>query len=109
MRWRFRARLAIWASAVVALVGAATAAGEATSPEAIRCAERIALFDEIVQSRFDYRILKLEDYELDEARELRLRARHLCARGKFDFGIAAIDAALERIGALPLAEDDSPE
>jgi hypothetical protein len=82
---------------------------EAPSPEALRCAERIALFDEIIQSRFDDRILKLEDDEFDEARQLRVRARTYCAQGTFDFGLAAIDAALERIGALPLVEDLPPD
>jgi hypothetical protein len=90
------------------IVGAAPSGAEAPSPEAKRCAERIALFDELIQSRFDYRILKLENYELDEARRLRLRAGAYCAERKFEFGLAAIDAALERIGALPLAEDDRP-
>jgi hypothetical protein len=81
---------------------------EAPPPDAERCAERIALFDEIIQSRFDDRILKLDDEEFDEARRLRLRARAYCAHGNFDFGLAAIDAGLERIGALPLVEDDGP-
>jgi hypothetical protein len=89
-------------------VGAAPSGAEAPPPEAKRCAERLALFDEIIQSPFDYRILKLEDYELDEASRLRLRAEAYCADEKFDFGLAAIDAALERIGALPLDEDDRP-
>jgi hypothetical protein len=88
------------------MIGAAPISGEASNSEALRCAERIALYDEIIQSRFDDRILKLEDGEFDEARRLRVRARAYCAEGKFDFGLAAIDAALERIGALPLVEDD---
>jgi hypothetical protein len=90
------------------IVGAAPASAEALPPEAKRCAERIGLFDEIIQSRFDYRTLKLEDYELEQASRLRLRAEAYCADGKFDFGLAAIEAALERIGVLPLAEDDRP-
>ena len=104
------ARLALWRGGVAAalIVWAAPAGAQAPPPEALRCAERIALFDGIIQSRFDHRILKLEDDELDEARRLRRRARAYCARGKFGFGIAAIDVALERIGALPLAGADPP-
>jgi hypothetical protein len=90
------------------IVGDAPSGAEAPSPEAKHCAERIGLFDELIQSRFDYRILKLENYELEQASRLRLRAEAYCAGGKFEFGLAAIDAALELIGALPLAEDDRP-
>jgi hypothetical protein len=90
------------------IVWAAPAAGQAPPPEALRCADRIALFDEIIQSRFDDRILKLDDGELDEAERLRLRAGAYCAGEEFEFGLAAINAALERIGALPLVEDDGP-
>jgi hypothetical protein len=103
-------RLAACRGSVAAalIVWAAPAGGQAPAPEAERCAERIALFDDIIQSRFDNRILKLDDDEFDEARRLRVGARAYCAHGEFDFGLAAIDAALERIGALPLVEDDGP-
>ena len=103
--------LAIWRGGVAAalIVCAAPAGAQGPPAEAERCAERIALFDEIVQSRFDHRILKLDDNELDEARELRLRARAYCERGQFEFGLAAIDAALERIGALPLVKGERTE
>jgi hypothetical protein len=87
------------------IVGAVPTSTGGTPPEAERCAERIALFDEIIQSRFDDRILKLDDEEFDEARQLRVRAHAYCTQGKFDFGLAAIDAALERVGALPLVEE----
>ena len=103
-------RFALWHGSVAAalMVWTAPTGAQTPPPEALRCAERIALFDEIIQSRFDSRLLKIEKDELDEARRLHLRAQAYCARGKFRFGIAAIDAALERIGALPLVEDDGP-
>jgi hypothetical protein len=72
---------------------------------AARCAALIALFDEVIVSRFDYRILMLEDYELDEAREWRHRAQADCGAGRFGFGIGLIESALQRIGVVPWPDD----
>ena len=58
-------------------IARALAAGEAGPDVAAadRCAGLIALFDEVIVSRFDYRILMLEDYELADARECGSRPR----------------------------------
>ena len=68
---------------------------------AARCAALIALFDEIVVSRFDHRILMLEDYELAEARDWRHQAEAECRRSQYAFGIELIESALGRIGVVP--------
>jgi hypothetical protein len=72
---------------------------------AARCAALIALFDEVIVSRFDYRILMLEDYELAEAREWRQRAEADCGAGRYGFGIGLIESALQRIGVVPWPDD----
>ncbi len=73
--------------------------------EARRCAALIALFDDIVTSRFDLGLLAVEDYELAEAETWREQAGTDCAAGKYDFGIAAIESAFRRIRVAPgLAE-----
>jgi hypothetical protein len=68
---------------------------------AARCAALIALFDDIIVSRFDDRILMLEHYELAEAREWRHQAEAECRGGEYLFGIDLIESALERIGVVP--------
>ncbi|MGH6944984.1 MAG: hypothetical protein ACREH6_12280 [Geminicoccaceae bacterium] len=100
-------RSALVASLLAAPSLAASAAKTQRLSPAERCAGLIGLFDEIIQSRFDYRILKLEDYELDEARRLRRSAEASCAAGHYDFGLADIDRALARIG-LPSGEETHP-
>ena len=76
--------------------------------EARRCAALIALFDDIVTSRFDLGLLAVEDYELAEAETWREQAGTDCAAGKYDFGIAAIESAFRRIRVAPgLAGDAS--
>jgi hypothetical protein len=72
---------------------------------AARCAALIALFDAVIVSRFDYRILMLEDYELDEARDWRRQAEDDCGAGRFGFGIDLIESALQRIGVVPRPDD----
>jgi hypothetical protein len=73
--------------------------------EARRCAALIALFDEIVVSRFDLGLLAVEDYELAEAETWREQAETDCTAGKYDFGIAEIESAFRRIRVAPgLAE-----
>ena len=72
---------------------------------AARCTALIALFDEVIVSRFDYRILMLEDYELAEAREWRQRAEADCGAGRYGFGIGLIESALQRIGVVPWPDD----
>jgi hypothetical protein len=74
-------------------------------PPAERCAVLIALFDEIVVSRFDHRMLMLEDYELAEARDWRHQAEAECRRGQYAFGIDLIESALDRIGVVPGPEE----
>jgi hypothetical protein len=75
---------------------------------AARCAGLIALFDDIIISRFDYQILMLEDYELAEAREGRDRAGTECAAGRYFFGIGLIKSALREIGVVPEPDADRP-
>jgi hypothetical protein len=73
--------------------------------EARRCAALIALFDDIVTSRFDLGLLAVEDYELAEAETWREQAETDCAAGKYEFGIAEIESAFRRIRVAPgLAE-----
>lgn len=66
-----------------------------------RCFARIALFDEIVISRFDYRLLAIERWQLKEARALRRRAEADCRAGRTWFGIGKISDALILIGVPP--------
>ena len=75
---------------------------------AARCTALIALFDEVIVSRFDHRILMLEDYELAEAREWRHRAEADCGAGRYGFGIGLIESALQRIGVVPWPDDPPP-
>ena len=77
-------------------------------PPAARCAALIALFDGVIVSRFDYRLLMLEDYELAEAREWRHRAEADCGAGRYGFGIGLIESALQRIGVVPWRNDAQP-
>jgi hypothetical protein len=65
------------------------------------CWRSIRLFDQIVVSRFDNRLLAIEAYELAEAEGWRSQAEADCARGDFAFGLASIEAALEMIGVSP--------
>jgi hypothetical protein len=76
---------------------------------ATRCAALIAIFDDIIIDRFDYRILMLEDYELAEARRWRDRAETECAAGRYFFGIGLIRSALRRIGVVPPAKAEPPK
>ena len=96
------------------LVLVALMAGRAEATDTViatpeRCRQLIALFDEIIINRFDYRILKLQDDELAEARRLRRQAAVECGSGQFWFGVHAIEDALERIGMVPHPEADAPE
>jgi hypothetical protein len=70
-----------------------------------RCFELIRLFDRIVVSRFDHRLLRIEDFELAEARRLRLQAEADCAAGELWLGLRGIKDALHRIGVLPFPDD----
>lgn len=94
--------------ATCALLGACVLAGAATlaraNGEAERCAALIKAFDEVVLSRFDHRLLALEDFELAEARALRRAAAADCAAGRYRFGLQAIEEALRTIGIGPLGE-----
>ena len=88
----------------LALVLACTAAPLAAAPDAppaARCTALIALFDEVIVSRFDHRILMLEDHELDQARELRRQAEENCAAGREAIGVDEIESALHEIGIVP--------
>jgi len=78
---------------------AAEPTDETTSLE--RCVELIRLFDQIVQSRFDTRVLAIEKWQLDDARVLRLEAEADCAAGELWFGINRIEEALLMIGVPP--------
>jgi hypothetical protein len=70
-----------------------------------RCTALIALFDEVIVSRFDYRILMLEDYELAEASELRRAAEIECRTGSPVVGTEMIETALREIGVGPPMTD----
>jgi hypothetical protein len=86
------------------LVAAEPRSGPDAAPSdapAARCAALIARFDEVIVSRFDRRILMLEDYELAEAREWRHQAEADCGAGRYAFGIDLIGSALQRIGVVP--------
>ena len=93
---------------LVALIAGRAEATDTVIATPERCRELIALFDEIIVNRFDYRILKLQDYELAEARRLRRQAEVECVRGQYWFGVHAIEDALEKIGMVP-PEADAPE
>ena len=95
---------------IAPLVAAEPRPGSDDAPDgpAARCTALIALFDEVIVSRFDYRILMLEDYELAEARAWRHRAEADCGAGRYGFGIALIESALQRIGVPPWPDDPEP-
>jgi len=72
-----------------------------------RCRALNALFDEVIVSRFDHRLLMLEDYELAQASELRTAAEVECAAGSHVFGIDMIETALREIGVVPPMTDQT--
>ena len=91
-----------------ACVLASTAALAQANTKAERCAARIEAFDEVVLTRFDHRLLALEDFELAEARALRREAEADCAAGRYRFGLQAIEEALRTIGAVAPVEPGEP-
>jgi hypothetical protein len=96
---------------VMLLSGGAPAAPPLVPTDpAVRCFELIRLFDQIVISRFDHRLLRIEDFELAEARRLRLQAEVDCAAGELWLGLSGIEDALHRIGVMPFpdAGGDAP-
>ena len=93
---------------IAALLAAEPRSGAELAPrdaQAERCAALIARFDEVIVSRFDHRLLMLEDYELAEAREWRQQAEADCSAGRYGFGIGLIESALQRIGVVPWPPD----
>jgi hypothetical protein len=91
---------------VLLLAGGAPEPPPAAPPDPrARCLELIRLFDRIVVSRFDHRLLRIEDFELAEARRLRLQAEADCAAGELWLGLRGIEDALHRIGVLPFPND----
>ncbi len=93
--------LTLWAAPLAAAgPGPTPARGSAGGP-AGRCAALLALFDEIVVSRFDNRLLVLEHDELAEASAARDQADLDCTAGRYGFGIPLIESALRRIGIVP--------
>jgi hypothetical protein len=72
-----------------------------------RCTALIALFDEVIVSRFDYRILMLEDHELAAASELRRAAETACRTGSAVVGTEMIETALREIGVVPPMTDQA--
>lgn len=90
---------AIVVGVVVCLAADAAVWGETP---AARCFRLIALFDEVVVSSIDHRLLRIEDFELAEALERRRQAGAYCATGRWWFGIQAIEDALDRIGVSPV-------
>ena len=99
--------LICWCLAAPLAAAPATATGgHRLEPPDERCATLIALFDDVIESRFDYRLLMLEDHELADARDLRLEAEVECRTGADAFGIDMIESALRRIGVVPPAADE---
>ena len=98
--------------ATCALLGACVLAGTAAraqaDSDAERCAALIGAFDEVVLTRFDHRLLALEDFELAEARALRRAAEADCAAGRYRVGLQAIEEALRTIGMGPPIEPRDP-
>lgn len=91
--------------AVVLVALAAAAFGPAGRPELgqiERCRQLIALFDEIVQTRADVRVLSIDLRDLEEARAWRRRAEAHCDAGRFWFGVGLIEDAFREIGVSPL-------
>ena len=110
-------RLPVWLVAVPVLASALSTgpAAWAEPPPTLedgrfrleRCLGLILLFDRIVQSRFDARLLPVESWELEEARRWRDEAQADCAAGEVWFGVQFIEDALRQIGVVPpLAEHD---
>lgn len=98
------------ASALLVWAWASPPAAEPPPGEpALRCFEMIGLFDRIVQSRFDHRLLRIEAWELAEAQRLRGRAEVDCARGSYWFGTRAIEDALTIIGVVPPTAFDNED
>lgn len=85
------------------IVGLASAVAAPLPPPtgAAPCWRAIRLFDQIVVSRFDDRLLAIDHHELAEAQDWRRQAEVDCARGDIAFGLASIEAALELIGVPP--------
>lgn len=100
------------AVASCALIGAYIACGAAALGEASsaleRCAALIEAFDEVVLTRFDHRLLALDESELAEARALRRDAEADCAAGRYRLGLQAIEEALRTVGLGPAIEDGAP-
>lgn len=88
-------------AAALGLVGEPASAADDGRFTAARCSELILLFDRIVLSRYDHRLLGVERYELDEARALRRQAERDCAAGRIWFGVHAAEDALLRIHVVP--------
>lgn len=98
------------ASALLACGLASPAVAEPRpSASSLRCFEMIGLFDRIVQSRFDHRLLRIEAWELAEAQRLRGQAEVDCARAKYWFGLRAIEDALTIIGVVPPTAFDNED
>ena len=72
-----------------------------------RCASLLALFDEVVVSRFDPWPLVLDNDELADARAMRDQAEADCTAGRYGFGIPLIEGALRQIGVVPPPPDNS--
>jgi len=93
---------------IVCLAVRAGVASEPGAAPAARCFRLIALFDEIVATRLDHRLLEIEAWGLAEARERRHQAEAYCRTGRTWFGVHAIEAALERIGVPPALGEANP-
>lgn len=93
---------------VVLAVAAFGPAGRPELGEIERCQRLIALFDAIVYTRADTRLLKVDLADLEEARRWRLRAEAHCAAGRFWFGVELIEDALEEIGVSPFLGEPAP-
>ena len=68
----------------------------------------IEAFDEVVLTRFDHRLLALDDLALAETRALRRDAEADCAAGRYRLGLQAIEEALRAVGVGPAIEAGSP-
>ena len=97
------ARLAL---ALILVLGAMAGARAAERFTGERCAALIRLFDRIVVTRYDHRLLGVEAWTLREAEDLRRDAAADCADGRIWFGVLAIEEALDRIHVPPAAGPD---
>ncbi|MGI9437218.1 MAG: hypothetical protein ACR2Q4_20690 [Geminicoccaceae bacterium] len=76
--------------------------------QAERCRRLVEIFDQIVRDRYDFRLLRVDERQLEEARDLRDQAERDCTDGELWFGVTAAEDALLKIGYLPWNTEPRP-